>query len=200
MKKEYLFLVLVLAMFLVGCSQTGTQTTETQSKTNTAASSKVGLDKIYKYGQLKSYEYKLTSEGTDSVNMKYTISSDSVASVAAWLQKSEITTEGGTIVSNFWMDKITYKCLKINSVMNFGGQEIIQDGQCPPEGPSSVATNKVPEIDYLGKETVTVPAGTFNCEKYSYEGGYYWSNANVPIPVKTSMSDGKVIMELVSYS
>jgi hypothetical protein len=187
---------------VVGSGSSATDAPKTGGVEQNTATQKIGLDQIYKYGQLKSYEYRITSEGAEAVNMKYTISSDTVDGTAAWLQQSDISSQGANMVSKIWFSKVTYKCLKIETEINAGGQVINQPGQCPDEtaNTGSAEAGKMPEVTYEGKESVTVPAGTFNADKYSTEGTEYWVGGSTPLPVKVTSNNGKTMMELVSYS
>jgi hypothetical protein len=110
--------------------------------------------------------------------------------------------QGVAVTSKTWVDKVAYKCLKTMTVMNYGGQNIEQLGQCPTEGPNSAARTETttPQVTFLGSESVTVPAGTFNCDKYSAEGVTYWATSSVPIPIKVTYGGDAVVMELVSYT
>ena len=132
------------------------------------------------------------------MNFKTTISSDSANGKAAWLQTTDMSSEGVNVVSKMWIDKTTFECLKILSVMEYNGQKIEQPSECPTSGPNSASGEKAPAVNYLGKESVTVPAGTYNADKYSSQGASYWTASGVPIPVKIESSG--TTFELVSYS
>jgi Protein of unknown function (DUF3108) len=70
------------------------------------------------------------------------------------------------------------------------------------------------DVRYLGKETIEVPAGTFNCiiiEPLVQEGGLFKSegsiliwltddNLKIPVKVKTKVVIGSIDAELTSYS
>ena len=159
------------------------------------------MDQLYMFGSVKSYEYKITASGT-TMNLKTTITSDTVDGTAAWLQQTDMTTQGIEVTSKTWIDKVTYKCLKTMTVMNYEGQNIEQAGQCPTEGPNSASRTgtTTPQMTLIGTESVTVPAGTFTAIKYSLEQVYYWSASGVPVPVKIAYGDGTMTMELVSYA
>jgi hypothetical protein len=181
------------------------QTPPPQANQTPAPPTSTGIDQIYRFGSVHSYEYKITSTAggqTTTTNFKTAITSDTVNGVAAWLQQTDMTTQGTSITSKTWIDKITYKCLKTMSVMSYGGQTIEQPGQCPTEGPNSASRTEAapPSMTYIGSESVTVPAGTYTCDKYSLEQVTYWSTSSVPIPVKVAYSDGSTTMELVSYT
>ncbi|PIN86941.1 hypothetical protein COV19_01960 [Candidatus Woesearchaeota archaeon CG10_big_fil_rev_8_21_14_0_10_44_13] len=223
MKKEILALFLVFALLaVIGCSKTGTETdgqqaaagekaagtgqaaadttTDEAAEDTSDSSSKLSLDKIFHYGSVKSYEYRLTSSG-NVVNIKYSISSDSVDGVDAWLQQQTMTSQGSEVITKMWLEKATQKCLKIVSVIKAGGQEMpAQETPCPTTGANAATGTKAPEFERIGKESVTVPAGTFSADKYEGEGGQYWIGINVPLPIKISSDNGNVVMELVDYS
>ena len=165
------------------------------------------MDKLYNYGMLKNYEYRVTSTagGVDTVtNMKYGVTSDPVNGVAAWKTSVNIESQGATITSNTWLSKANYKCLKITTTINAMGQNIDQEAECPQEGPNAVSSPdaSMPQLQFVGSESVTVPAGTFSAEKYQLESVMYWYSSGVPLPIKVTYTSAQVstAMELVSYS
>jgi PBP1b-binding outer membrane lipoprotein LpoB len=161
----------------------------------------VDISTIYQYGAVHSYTYQIPAAGT-TANMTTTISSDTVNGTAAWLQQTEIVAQGVTVTSKTWVDKVTFKCLEITTTMIYGGQTIEQPSQCPTTGPNSASRTgtETPQLTYIGTESVTVPAGTFSCKKYSLEGMTFWAATGVPVPVKISYDNGASTMELVSYT
>jgi hypothetical protein len=163
------------------------------------------MDQLYRFGSVHGYEYETISTAggqTTEMNLSTSITSDSVNGVAAWLQQTDMTTQGVAVTSKTWVDKVTYKCLRTMTVMNYGGQNIEQPGQCPTEGPNSATRTgtTIPQVTLLGSESVTVPAGTFTATKYSLENVTYWTTSSVPVPLKVGYSDGSMVMELVSYT
>lgn len=163
----------------------------------------IGMDQIYKFGSVHSYEYRVTSTPggqTITTNFKATITSDTVNGTAAWLQQTDMTTQGVAITSKMWIDKATYKCLKTANVASYGEQVVEQPSHCPVGGPNSASRNETttPIMTYIGIQSVTVPAGTFECDKYSYAGMSYWVTSSVPVPVK--IASNLVTEELVSYT
>jgi len=157
----------------------------------------VDLSQIYRYQSIHSYEYSVKT-GDIAINMKTSLSSDTVNGTAAWLQQTEITTEGAVVTSKTWIDKQTYRCLKVTSIINYAGQTIEQPGTCPTTGPNTASQTEMPKATYIGKESVTVPAGTFLCDKYSLEETTFWVASNVPVPVKITYDS--TVTELVSYT
>jgi len=165
----------------------------------------VSLDQIYRFGSVHSYKYTITSTAggqTTEMNVSTTITADTVNGTAAWLQQTDMTVQGMVVTSKTWIDKVTYKCLETMTVMNYGGQNIEQAGQCPAEGPNSAERTETttPQMTRLGSESVTVPAGTFTADKYLLENVTYWSASSVPVPLKIAYADNSMTMELVSYT
>ncbi|MCX8147105.1 MAG: DUF3108 domain-containing protein [Candidatus Woesearchaeota archaeon] len=207
----FLAIALISSVFMIiACSGKGEQmqaqvSEKTQIKAGEAAKEdKVGAGKlsvadIYNYGSVHQYEYIVkTKQG--AINIKNSISHDSLNGIPAWLQKSEMEMEGGKSITSTWLEKKTLRCLKIEIVMNFAGQEMRQESPCPTTGLNAASNMETPEVDYIGKESVTVPAGTFPADKYLAGGTFLWVSKGVPIPLKIETADGQVIMELVSYS
>ena len=163
----------------------------------------IKMSKLYNFGALREYEYRIAS-GADSqqdvMNVKYTISSDMVNGKSAWLQQSDMDVQGNKVSAKMWMSKSSMACLKISTVMNIGGQTMTQDGQCPEEGPNAATATGEEELKYIGRESVTVPAGTFNAKKYEQAGATFWVDSSIPVPIKVSYSGADAtVMELVSY-
>ncbi len=163
---------------------------------------KMSFGDMYKFGSLKSYEYRITANAggaKEIMNMKYSITSDTINGKSAWLQTSTASIQGGTVTTKMWLDKSTMKCLKITTESNFMGQKMEQEGSCPEEGLGSESSVQGEMPRRTGKETVTVPAGTFSTDKYSIGEANYYISPKVPIPVKYTFGND-VVMELVSYS
>ncbi|MFH2028960.1 MAG: hypothetical protein ABIJ08_07495 [Nanoarchaeota archaeon] len=210
-----LTVLLVVMMLLAGCGQQAQvqqapdqqqiqeQQTQASQETPVEDSSKFTFNMLYNYGLIKEYEYKITSsaDGQQStMNLKYKISSDTADGKAAWLQQSDMDVQGNTVTTKMWLDKVSLACLKISTIMNIAGQTMQQEGQCPEQGPNSASTTADALVNYVGKESVTVPAGTFSVKKYESNGVYYWIADNVPLPLKVLYSgEGAMAMELVSY-
>jgi hypothetical protein len=189
---------------------------KTISNTTTQTAASVRKEEIFRYDLVKSFEYKLTSSNginqTFMYNLETNITSDSVNGAEAWLEQIEMTdaqypTISATIIIKLWMDKVTHKCLKEITLTPLYGRYIENVGQCggdinPPisEGTiySSWSGMQPPLLNYTGKEIITVPAGTFNADKYIENDKpmlAYWIASNVPVPIKIDNT-----LELVSYS
>jgi len=222
--KKIISLIALLAviMLFAGCEQQAPDQKQAQEQQQTDAqqqeqvseetaeteqpeqeSSELKMNMLYSYEKISEFEYKITSSAAGQenvINMKYKISSDTVDGKAAWLQQSDIDVQGSTATSKIWLDKSSLACLKILTVMDVAGQTIQQEGQCPTEGPNSASATEDAAVNYIGKESVTVPAGTFSAKKYESNGMNFWIADNVPLPLKVSYSgEGAMVMELVSY-
>jgi hypothetical protein len=166
---------------------------------------------MFNCGKLESYEYKMTdmtsntTEGGTTPDISYytyNISSDTVNGTAAWLYTIGYTQSSGVPLSNgsgtyeVWFSKATSQCLKVSSGEYFGCMNV--------ETCASTILVAIPGVPlaHLGNESVTVPAGTFLCNKYTGGIFTYWISKDVPIPVKMSYSLVKsaYTLELVNYS
>ena len=200
--------VLVLAVLVVGCATTqqektgdSTQKTDDSAGTTPTQSTKLSMGNLYRYDKAGAYEYKVTVNAggqQTSMNIKYSTKADSVDGKAAWLSTSETTTNGVSVMTQMWLDKMNNNCLKILTKMDVAEQKIEQPTACPQEGPNSATVGSAPELDLVGTESVTVPAGTFSADKYTVSGVTFWINSNVPVPIK--IETDATITELVSYS
>ena len=106
--------------------------------------------------------------------------------------------EGASVTTKLWVDKTTNACLATKSVITYGGQKMENEASCPSDGPYASSGTEPQKLKYEGVESVSVPAGSFQAQKYSSQGSYYWSSASVPVPVK--ILTGSTSMELVRYS
>lgn len=83
-----------------------------------------------------------------------------------------------------WFDKVSGKCYKLVSVS--AGKEF--EMSC-----SLVAyaqdLNWQDPLTYLGKETITVPLGTFTAKKYKIKYLTLWLVEDIPLPVKTLVEE-----------
>lgn len=202
---------MAVLMLVAGCVQQAQDQQQAQDSQKTPTetqpeqeSSAFTMNMLYNYGLINEYEYKITSssDGQQNVmNIKYKISSDTVNGKAAWLQQSDMDVQGSTAITKIWLDKSSLVCLKTSTVINVAGQTIQQEGQCPEEGPNSASATEDAVVNYVGRESVTVPAGTFTAKKYESNGMEFWTADNVPLPLKVSYGrEGAMVMELVSYN
>lgn len=184
-------------------SNTQNTATNTQPSQDTGQPA-TSLSQLYNYGMIKSYEYQITA-GTVTSTIKTDISSDTVNGQAAWLESTDMQAQGYSGVVKTWIDKTTYQCIKITTEINVNGQTMNTDTPCASTtSPSAKPTGNAPmsgntSLYYVGKESVTVPAGTFNADKYEVGNVTYWvATGKVPLPIKVSYNNGEMV--LVSYS
>jgi hypothetical protein len=228
MDSRKMLVIVMLLVIIIGSSPNGTPTPTptgmvTPTPTGTGASptpaatpsgsTQVGSYKAGTWAQyaLKGYdEGELASEST----LKYAIDEGTYSGTACWLMTVETESqESGTkSVTTYWMDKSTLQGIHmkiqmyVDDVLVYETEEDLEPGD----------SGDIPEpIDFstaTTSETITVPAGTFNCGKVSIttniSGATHttstWASASVPILglVKTeSLSDSAVVstMELISY-
>lgn len=154
------------------------------------------LSSLYSLGQLHSFEYRTTMdvEGESMVmNMK-----------------TEMLGQGVDP-----KDGVTKDHMKITTTMDIpglGAQTSSMDFYLDPEAEGSDDNSGA---DYMtsdaalvnvGVETITVPAGTFTCTKYTVtengETTTFWASPQAPLPVKyEGTSEGSTVTtELVSWS
>ncbi|MCX6776241.1 MAG: hypothetical protein NT130_05335 [Candidatus Micrarchaeota archaeon] len=230
MKRILILSVLLCLMLLIGCTQQtppannppapnqtppanatppanntlGDNTSVTPPPPPQPPAQNVSLDQLYKFGSVNSYTYRITSASggpAESMDLTTSISADTLNGVAVWLEQTDVSTQGTTMTTKMWIDKTTYECLNITTVITYGEQNIEQAGQCPTSGPNSASTGETaPPLTYMGKESVSVPAGTYVADKYTAGGITYWSSSSVPVPLKFVYADGSATMELVSYT
>ncbi|MFH1306657.1 MAG: hypothetical protein ABIH83_03320 [Candidatus Micrarchaeota archaeon] len=134
------------------------------------------------------------------MNIKTTNKLDAANGNPTWLQESDLSSQGVTTISKLWLDKSTLKCVKSATYMEISGTSSENDVPCPAEGPhSSTRADDAVELENLGGRTITVPAGEFECTKYSLDDAEYWVAGNVPVPVKIVYSNNTITMELAFY-
>ena len=203
----FISLLLVSLLLVSACSQNaGTNTgvnnppdKTTPGNAGNTAPQTLSMSKLYNFGAVNNYEYQVTNNGVLS-DIKYTIKTDTVHGNPAWLQRSDIISQGNNVTVRMWFDKTTYKCLIVTTAFNMNGQNIESGSQCPSAGPNAGDRTGTPELTYVGTESVTVPAGTYNAQKYSLDNNTYYYDSSVPLPLKVSYADGSMMMELVSFS
>lgn len=207
--------------FEIGGNATATPAaTQTVSKAPaaTTSSGSTMLSSIYKMGNFKWYEYAMTSSfGDYDIKYEYDTASYGGVSNARYLKYTMLMGKGTaqemTMLYDLYYDgaKFLGGHMKISSggsVMS--DQDIAADNSTYGNLDTTYSTvnsgSRVPIVP-AGAETVTVPAGTYACTKYtatdsSYRGTY-WVAPNVPVPVKMAMTDSKGeitgTMELVGW-
>ena len=155
---------------------------------------------LFQLGKVKHYKYKMTmtSQGTT-----YDISTDTVNGKECWLFTTTVEQQGMSMTYKIWYDKATMQCVKAR--MEVAG--MMQDVPCAQVQQSTGGGQPKSDVKltYVGTETVTVPAGTFQCLVYrvTTQGttSTYYIAPDVPVPVKwvIESQSGSVTAELVEY-
>ena len=204
MRKDFVFLALVVLILIAGCNNQAGQlpglSEDTKNKT---------LTDIYKYNSVHEFKYKLTSYSetkTTNAELKIAVSSDNLDNIPSWLTETEVVLEEESSKTEAWIDKNTLKCLKIMIETSYAGKIFEQEMPCPDEGIEGTSRTGN-EAEYITTESITVPLGTFTANKYVVVSGggktYLWASSNIPIPLKVEQwSNEKLVslMELESYS
>jgi hypothetical protein len=162
------------------------------------------------------YNYNASGGVTALYNMRYTINQGTLKGVDCWILQTDTQLSSGSSVMNtittYWLDKSSLQGLHYKIVISSNGAVISDTENDYSPGdvnniPTAINSNMV-----LSQESITVPAGTFNCEKAATTmvdlGKTYvttvWGNSNVPIigMVKQQMTQDGVLIsstELMSY-
>jgi hypothetical protein len=207
--------VTLIAMVVSGCTSASPSTTSTSvvspsiapsASTPTTSGGNTGtLGSLYQVGNFKSYDYNLTSSiGVFDTQYKYDIATFGDVSNARHLQNN-LTTSGYTETWDLYYDGTKFlggqrKYLHGTQVLapkDFGGENIDNAIEMSRAGALYTISND-------GQETVTVPAGTFVCTKYTVNDGPYagtfWEASGVPVPVKVVLTDAMMgNLELISW-
>ena len=147
--------------------------------------------------------------------MKYSVDEGTYSGVACWLLTMEMTMSEGAYktVVTYWMNKNTLEGIHVKTQVYINGElyseheEDITPGEEPGDMP------KPPDLNMVtGHETITVPAGEFDCDKVTItstvEGKTTvmseWVNSGIPVLGLVKMeitSDGALYSttELIDY-
>lgn len=210
--------VILIAMAVVGCTTTspsGPAATATPSGGLTTLGSAIDFNKLHWY----EYQMTSTTPGAETSNMKmrFDYNVDYKGQNADKFSMNIETKQGDTtttMVTESYTDKSGNSLGGHMKTMQ-GGQVIYEmdipasSGSTGSSGTSTgtnpLSTNTGASLTGLGADTVTVPAGTFACTKYSWGGsgstGTVWVAPNVPIPVKMESKSGDttISMELTGW-
>lgn len=221
MKYATILLALSFAALLIGCTQQPSRPVHNMTQEqegNVSLRTTQDILNMFKCGAVKSYEYQ-TNMQIPGINISsysiYSVSSDMFQGRAAWM--IQVEQEGGytpganaTFIrtnrtDSIWIDKEVSSCLgAMENITEENGSSNGHRIPCQFYKDCTPLELQVPETQllYLGSESVTVPAGTFNCYKYSGGRMTYWVIGSVPVPVKISYTNGASSNEwdLVNYS
>jgi hypothetical protein len=160
--------------------------------------------------------YDANGAVTANYDLSYAVDSGTLNGVDCWLLQTELKLSSGSdvmkTVTTYWLDKNTLQGLHYKIVISSNGIVIsTTENDYSPGDVNDIPTAINPNT-VLGKETITVPAGQFNCDKAATTvtdlGKTYvttvWGNSNIPIigMAKQQMTlDGVLISitELTAY-
>jgi hypothetical protein len=193
---------------------TAVPTTGTASTTLSTLGSAIDLSK------LNWYEYRVAVNSTGEDPIKMTLREDfNVDYKGSKANKTSMTLgdmdgSGTSMFYEFYVDGSGnslgghYKVMVNGNVM---AEDDLPAGETSA-GSTGFSTSSNPfvsesdaSIKSTGAETVTVPAGTFACTKYTIEtgdgSGTVWISSSAPIPVKyeSKMTDTDFVMELTGW-
>jgi hypothetical protein len=191
--------------------------TPTSSPTSTVTSSG------YRVGAWANYTMRnLNSTGgtTGLYHIRYSVSEGTNKGVDCWLLKTEQELSGelsgqaysALTETTYWLDKGTLQGVHYRIEIYSNGNLIsLTENDYAPGDVNDIPTAINPTT-VVSQETITVPAGTFNCDKAVTSttdlGNQYvvtvWGNQNVPVVgmVKQDMSQNGVLIsstELTAY-
>lgn len=225
----FAILLVLTAMAVAGCTTSPTPaatTTPGGSKAPTTAPTVAPttggdsgmLSSIYQMGKFNWYEYKMASSfGDYYIKSEYNTAAYKNVPNARYLKYTMVMAKGTaqetTTTNDLYYDGNTF--LGGHTKMVMGGQTMVDKdieagdstyGNLDTAGQTTSGGSNVALVK-AGTESVTVPAGTYSCTKYTVTNGNYrgtyWVAANVPVPVKMDMTDsgGQITgsMELVGW-
>jgi len=149
-------------------------------------------------------------------NLGYAVSQGTIKGVDCWIFRTELqlATEGSVMktITTYWLDKSNLQGVHYKIVMISNGIVISETENDYAPGDFNDIPTAIKPSTILTKESVTVPAGTFNCDKAVITqtdlGKTYvttiWGNSNIPVigmAKQTMTQDGVLISstELTAY-
>ncbi len=201
-------------------SLTSSSASPTSTAPATATTSPSGPTTLgYRDGAWANYTTKNYNESgavTALYNLRYAVSQGTLKGVDCWILQTDnqLLTDDSVMntVTTYWLDKSSLHGIHYKIVISSNGIVISDtENDYSPGDVNNIPTAINPSM-VLGTETITVPAGTFNCDKstttttdrgYSYVTTV-WGNSNIPVigMVKQQMTvDGVLILttELTAY-
>jgi hypothetical protein len=162
------------------------------------------------------HNYDPSGAVTATYNLRYAVNQGTLMGVDCWLLQTELKLSIGSdetkTVTTYWLEKSDLEGIHYKIVIYSNGIVISEtENDYAPGDVNDIPTAINPNT-VLGKETITVPAGTFNCDKATTTvtdlGKTYvttvWGNSNIPVVgmVKQTMTQDGVLIsttELTSY-
>jgi len=199
-------------------AQTSPSPTSTPSVTATPTPSGTA-SAGYRNGAWANYtthNYDSSGAVTATYDLGYAVSQGPISGVDCWILQTELKLSIGSDVSKtvttYWLDKSSLQGVHYKIVISSNGIVISDtENDYAPGDFNNIPTAINPNM-VLSKESVTVPAGTFNCDKAAITqtdlGKTYvttvWGNSNIPVvgmAKQTMTQDGVLISttELTAY-
>jgi hypothetical protein len=160
--------------------------------------------------------YDANGAVTANYDLGYSVDQGIIKGVDCWLLQTELklSIDGDVMktITTYWLDKSSLQGLHYRIVIYSNGVVIsTSENDYSPGDFNDIPTAINPNM-VLSQESITVPAGTFNCNKASITttdlGNIYvttvWGNSNVPVigMVKQELASSGVLItstELVAY-
>lgn len=207
-----LILMIMAAVSLAGCTGSspsatptpGASTTATGTATALATGGPATLNSLVNFNKVNWFEYRITSNSTGqpivmTMKNEFSVPYKTESNAQHMNIHSESNTEQGLSV----MDIDAYstkdgKSLGGHMKMTLGSN-VIMDQDLAADSSSTVntytsqnpvigASQNTDTLTAAGTESVTVPAGTYNCNKYvstsAGNGEQVWISSSVPVPIK----------------
>jgi hypothetical protein len=162
------------------------------------------------------YNYNPSGSTTATYNLGYSISQGIFHGFDVWILRTEnrlsIDNSVMTTVTTYWLNQSTLQGLHYKIVITSNGVVTYDtENDYAPGDVNDIPTAIKPNM-VMSKESVTVPAGTFNCDKAVITqtdlGKTFvttiWGNSNIPVigMVKEQMTQDGVLItskELIAY-
>jgi len=162
------------------------------------------------------HNYDSSGAITATYSLGYSVRQGTLKGVDCWIlqtdNKLSIDDSVMNTITTYWLDKSSLQGLHYKIVISSNGLVISDTENDYSPGDFNDIPTAIDPTMVLSKESVTVPAGTFNCDKAAITqtdlGKTYvttvWGNSNIPIigMVKQTMTQDGILIsskELIAY-
>jgi hypothetical protein len=199
-------------------SSPGTSTNPSSSPTASPTSTTSGPFANYRAGAWANYtskSYDANGAVTEENSISYAVNEGTRNGVACWVLTTESGMGQGDVMKlTYWISKSNPESIHIRSQLLTNGVVVSDTESDLNVSDFDLSSLTLPASStVVAQETITVPAGTFNCEKSTTTMTVYgitsvsdrWVNSNIPILglVKSQTTDDGVLkstIELIAYS
>ena len=160
--------------------------------------------------------YNVNGAVTANYDLGYAVDQGTIKGVDCWLLQTDLKLSGDgyvtETVATYWLDKINFQGLHYKIVITSNGVVISTVEEDYSPGDINDIPTAINPTTAISQESITVPAGQFNCYKAATTmtdlGKTYvttiWGNSNIPVVgmVKQEMTQDGVLIsttELVAY-